>query len=169
MKRGCDTPTCQRPATKAKCCSARLCDACIDTHRHPELDAIAMDPKRLAQWRAENAPEQRLTADVVDALNQVPGLFAWRTKLGRRGGNNEMSGVLDVSGVAAPDGRAFYVETKKVHPDACTCPSCVDQRDFAARVNGAGGVAVLGARTVSQAVDGVRMGLARARGKSEAA
>ncbi len=171
MTRGCSI--CQRaPAKKATCCGQRLCadhETSHDCPRAAELTAIASDPKRRRAWLAERKHEDALTTDVIDALNKVPGVRVRRTK--RRQGarsSDDLDGVLDVAGHAAPDGIAIYVEMKKDHADGCGCPSCAGQRDFGKQAAAAGCVVVLNVRSVAAAVDGVRMGLARARGRSAA-
>ncbi len=168
MIRGCATVGCPNPGAKrAKCCGLKLCPACVDKHPCPwaaELNAIADDPKRRKEWLAAHTPEESLTTQALEAINKLPGVEVRRTK--RRQGarkSDELDGVLDISGDAAPDGRAIYVEMKRDHPDDCQCRGCVNQRDFAARAEARGCVVVLGARTAQQAVDGVRFGLAVAR------
>ena len=50
----------------------------------------------------------------------------------------------------------------------CGCDSCAAQREWGALLVASGGVYVADVRNVQQAVDGVRMGLARARAKGAA-
>lgn len=171
MTRGC--LLCQRaPAKKAPCCGQKLCDehrassAAHSCPRQAELRAITSDPKRRKEWLRENAPEEAVTTAALRALNTLPGVSVWRTK--RRQGprkSDELDGVLDVTGYAAPEGIALFVETKREHKDDCLCSTCAAQRDFAARAAAAGCVVVTGVRTVQAAVDAVRLGLARARAK----
>lgn len=142
---------CGQPAKKVNCVcepAPYLCHWCSDSHRCPSLANV--DAKA---WKKANAPEEALTTAVIADLNAtVAGLTCWRTK--RKQGaraSDQNDGVLDISGICAPDGIGVYVETKGKHKDGCGCDSCAAQRDFAARVNGAGGVAVLGVRDVMQA------------------
>jgi len=124
-----------------------------------------MTPDQVRRWKKENAPEEEFTTQVIRALNLLAFVTVWRTK--RRQGarkSDDLDGVLDIGGHAAPDGIAIYVETKRSCKDGCVCASCTAQRVFAERATGAGCVVVTGVRSVQQAVDGVRMGLARRRG-----
>jgi hypothetical protein len=167
MIRGC--AICQRsPAKKAVCCGQKLCEEHEVAHPCPHAaELLAMTPKDVARWRKENAPETAFTTQVRDALNLLPGVTVWRTKRQPKAHQkDDTTSVLDLSGFAAPDGVAIFVETKKDHKDDCRCVTCEDQRDFAARAAAAGCVVVTGVRTVQQAIDGVRMGLARARGRA---
>jgi hypothetical protein len=164
MIRGC--AICQHsPAKKSVCCGQRLCDGCLLAHPCPRAaELLAMAPDDVKRWKEENAPEEELTTQMIRALNVLAGVTVWRTK--RKQGarkSDDLDGVLDIGGHAAPDGVAIYVEAKRNHKDGCVCASCESQRDFAARAVAAGCVVVLGVRTVQQAIDGVRMGLARAR------
>lgn len=121
-----------------------------------------MTPAQVREWKRANEPEEAMTTQAITELNKVAGVTVWRTK--RRQGpraKDELDGVLDIGGFAAPEGIAVYVEMKRNHKDDCLCGSCADQRDFAARAAAAGCVVVTGVRSVQQAVDGVRMGLAR--------
>lgn len=166
MTRGC--AICQRaPAKKAVCCSQKLCEEHTMDHPCPRAaELLAMTPQDVKRWKEENAPEEALATQVLAELNKLPGVTMWRTK--RRQGarrSDDLDGVLDLGGHAAPDGIAVYVELKRDHKDDCGCRSCASQRDFAARAQGAGCVVVLGVRSLRQAVDGVKMGLARARAR----
>lgn len=169
MTRGCSLATCQRASTgRCPWCKLRFCAEHELRHDCPPQQAIARaadDPTLKRRALAERAPEETLTTQVIAALQStVPGLWR-RTK--RRQGNrssDDADGVLDIEGIAAPDGIHCEVETKNDHRDGCACRPCASQRDRAEQVRGAGGVAVLGVRDVQAAVDGVRMELARKRG-----
>ena len=165
MTRGCTL--CQHsPATKSVCCGQRLCESCTFAHPCPRAaELLAMTPDQVRRWKLDHAPEDALGSQVLRGLNLIAGVRMRRTK--RRQGarkSDDLDGVLDLSGHAAPDGIAIYVELKRNHPDDCACPSCGDQRDFAERAAADGCVVVTGVRSVQQAIDGVRMGLARRRG-----
>jgi hypothetical protein len=169
MTHGC--VICQRaPAKKSVCCEQKLCEAHEIAHPCPRTAALlAMTPDDVKRWKEENAPEEELTTQVLRALNLLAGVTVWRTK--RKQGprkSDDLDGVLDIGGHAAPEGIAIYVETKRTCKDGCACSSCTAQRLFAARAVGAGCVVVLGVRTVQQAIDGVRMELARARARRAA-
>lgn len=179
MTRGCVLPGCGiGPAKKAICCGMRLCGAHSESgaaHDCPEqkrLLEIASSPALKKQWFSDNAPEEELTTLVIAALNKLPGLTVWRSK--RKQGpraSTEADSVPDVIGYAHQDARFVGVETKRTCPPNCErdgC-SCGRQKDWGARLTAAGGVWVGDARTVQQAVDGVRLGLARARSKTGAA
>jgi len=124
-----------------------------------------MTPADVLAWKRANEPEQTLTTEVIEALNKLAGVEVWQAR--RRGGvqaNDARSGVPDVIGWSRHGGIFVAVETKRAHPDQHDCPSCNAQRDFGERLVADGGVYVGGVRNVQQAVDGVRMGLARRRG-----
>lgn len=178
MIKGCATilagGQCPNPGAKKVNCSCkpppRLCPSCTDTHRCLWLGEIASDPKKLAQWKRDNAPEEAMTGALVDALNALPDIeLAWQSR--KRGGfkaNDGARSVGDVTAIARdPRGLHVEVELKGSHKDGCGCDSCAAQRARAERIN-AYGLYVGPVRTVAQAVDGVRLGLARARGRSAA-
>jgi len=156
---------CTGRAKKAPCCDRLLCSVCVEVHTCPrgeELGRIASDPKALAKWRRDHAPEESLTTLTIAALNKLPGVKVWRTK--RKQGaraKDELNGVLDIGGHVAPFGLAIYVENKGAHKAGCSCPSCADQRYFAAEARAAGCIVVEDVREPAQAVDGVLEQLAR--------
>lgn len=179
MTRGCEIVGCGAgKAKKAICCGMRLCEvhgASNAAHDCPEAKRLletASDPVRKKQWLADRAPEEELTSLVIEALNKLPGVTVWRSK--RKQGpraSNEADSVPDIIGYAHQDARFIGVETKRTCPPNCErdgC-SCGRQKGWGAQLAAAGGVFVGDARTVQQAVDGVRMGLARARAKRDEA
>jgi len=174
MTRGCSIANCQRrPARKAVCCGQRLCEehaASVKAHACPKAaELLSVDPRR---WCAANAPEQRLATALVERLNVIPGIHVTALDCGgarQRNGQRPERGMGDVIGWAAPDGIFLALETKNSHQDGCGCDSCITQRAWGARLVAAGGVYVGGVRSVDQGIDGVRMGLARTRGRKGAA
>jgi hypothetical protein len=167
VTRGCTI--CQRaPAKKAICCGQRLCDEHAESctaHDCPTQRALtSMSERDVKLWKAANAPEQTLTTAVIVAWNALPEIeFAWQGKKGGIRAHDVAPGLPDVLGYASDDARLCGAETKRNHKDGCGCDSCVAQRDFGARLTAAGGVYVGSVRSVQQAIDGVRMGLARVR------
>lgn len=146
-------------ARRVKCVCAPaplLCDACTDTHRCP-----AYATRTLADWHREHPREADLTAQVIAALNHLPGVLVWQAKKRGQGKATQEGHVLDVIGYAAPHAVFLALETKRTHPDSCRCESCKGQRAWAARLGAAGGIVLLGVRDVQRAVDGVRTALAR--------
>jgi len=127
-----------------------------------------MTPADVKAWRAANEPEQRLTTEVIDALNASGWVHAIRVDSGgarQRNGQLAEPGTPDVVAYAIGDGIFVGVETKKNHPDGCNCPHCKAQRAWGARLVAAGGVYVDGVRNVEQALGGVKLGLVRVRGR----
>lgn len=165
MTRACEV--CTGRGKKAPCCGRLLCSVCVEVHTCPrgeELGRIASDPKALAQWKRDHAPEGSKTTQTIAALNQLPGVCVWRTKRQPKAHSKDASsGVLDISGFVSPDGIALFVENKGTHAPDCDCLSCSDQRDFAARAKAAGCIVVTDVREPQQAVDGVLEQLARRR------
>jgi hypothetical protein len=166
VTRGCVIANCGRsPAKKAVCCGLKLCEShassvkAHDCPRVAELNAMTKD-----QRRALLTGEEGITPALVDALNKLPEIeMAWQSR--KRGGvraNDAARAVADVTFIAR-GGLHGEVELKGSHKDDCPCESCACQRDRAERIRGAGGVYIAGVRTVQGGIDGVRMGLARAR------
>ena len=57
--------------------------------------------------------EGELTSRVIKALNQIPGVIAWRRSVGRRGHIKfGITGEADCQGVIAPHGRMWAIELK---------------------------------------------------------
>lgn len=171
MTRGCTICQCS-PAKKAVCCGIKLCEehaSSVKAHNCPraaELDRVASNPRLLREWRAANEPEQALTIQVLVAVRALADIEeAWQ---GKKRGVRESDlapGLPDVCAIARGDARFVGVETKRNHKAGCICPSCEAQRDFGMRLVANGGVYVNDVRSVQAAVEGVRMGLARARGR----
>jgi len=167
---------CQRTPTTKCACGMRLCvdhesELKHDCAHAKKLDAIASDPKAKREWLRAHEGEESLTSDVVEALNKLPEIEeAWQAK--KRGGVRAGQVALRVPDVLAyaKDGAILIgVELKRQHKDDCPCESCVGQKDWGARLRARGGVFVENARTVAQAVDGVKLGLAMARGRERKA
>lgn len=96
--------------------------------------------------------ESALTAAVLRALGQLPGVTVWRCNSGRRGRVHlAPAGTPDVIGYLR-GGRFIGIETKASHGDECTCRSCTAQRAWAARAK-ACGVIYARVRTLDQAVE----------------
>jgi len=118
------------------------------------------------RWKKEHAPEQALATAVVNALNMLPGVHVVAVDSGgarQRNTQRAEPGTADVLGWSSPDARFIAVETKCSHKAGCGCDSCSAQRAWGARLEAAGGVYVGNVRTVAEAVDGVRRGLASVR------
>lgn len=142
-----------------------LCPSCAESHG---CDITHVNVK---EWKKANAPEERLTTQIIEALNLLPGIRVERVDAG--GANRSRNSVLrpdpgaaDVQGCTAPDGRALYIETKNIHLDGCPCDSCGAQRLWGAARRAQGAVYVANVRSVRAAIDGVRSGLAIARAKT---
>lgn len=95
--------------------------------------------------RKRNA-ETDLTSSVIEALNLLPGVMAWRSPAGKvksRGGGWVQlapAGTADIVGLMDPHGVFLGVETKSNHRDACRCESCEKQRAWGEAVVARGGV-----------------------------
>lgn len=160
----------------------RLCQTHAESgaaHDCPEqkrLLEIASDPTKLKAWKLANAPEEAMRTQIILALNLLPDVHVTAVDSGHKGGNGLTEpGFADIVGRSRPDGIFIAVESKNSHAAGerqkgeCACKSCKAQRAWGASVVEDGGVYVAGVRTVAQAVDGVRIGLARARAKTGAA
>lgn len=163
MIRGC--ALCQgSPSTKAVCCGQRLCATCLNKHPCPRAaELLAMTKEQAREFLSR---EDALQVGVVEALNRDAEIeMAWQSR--KRGGiraNDAARAVADVTAVAR-GGIHVEVELKGSHKDDCPCRSCAAQRDRAERIRAVGGVYVGPVRSVREALDGVKMQLAHARGR----
>jgi hypothetical protein len=98
--------------------------------------------------------EAALTTAVLNALQQMPGVVAWRCNSGTakvRGGWMHLApnGTADVIGFASPGGRFFGIELKV---QGGRHPHTKEQQDWGAKVQKHGGIYIL-ARSVAEALD----------------
>lgn len=105
--------------------------------------------------------ETDLTREVLTALGLYPAVVvAWRSNSGAvkvRGGYMTLApkGTADVIGYFVGSARFFGVETKKSHPDSCSCPKCEGQRAWGAKLTSQGGLYVGRVRSVEDALLGL--------------
>ena len=101
--------------------------------------------------------ESDVTRELVQALERLPGVKAWRCNSGKvrvRGGFMTLAppGTPDVIGFLSPKGRFFGIELKASHKDNCSCRECEGQRLWALAANAMGAL-YLKTRSVEEAVN----------------
>ena len=80
--------------------------------------------------------EQQITRQIIDAINKLPGIWAWRNNTGRKGDVQfGITGQADITGIV--NGKRLEIEVKKPGQERTLSES---QRAFLDRVGSLGGV-----------------------------
>lgn len=170
MSRACVVAACTKKGRKSTCCGQTLCEdhaKSVFSHACPRSAELLSMTKK--QAKAFLAQEKDLRTQVILTANDHQQLrvhlFKFDTGHDLRGGRMAERGAGDIIGYAQEDGLFIAMETKNSHSDHCSCAPCEEQRKWGRAVEIAGGVYVGNVRDLQSALYGLRLGLARARGR----